>query len=91
MGKDGIKRNLGSFLSDESGFVSRDSLLKVGGASLVFSCIVLGLSSSGQGYSSHTNVSGDATHVNCLTHPGGCGQIGHENAIHHIDHTSNCY
>jgi len=92
MAKDGITRTLSSFVKDDAGFVSRDSILKVGGSSFIFSSLLLGLPSNGEAYESHTDLSGDATHVNCLTHdPSGCSPLGHHNEEGHIDHSSNCY
>ncbi len=92
MAKVEIRRTLSSFVKDEAGFVSRNSLLKLGGASFVFSSVLFGLASDGEAYKSHTNLQGDATHVNCLTHaPDGCSVVGHHNRQEHIDHTSNCY
>lgn len=93
MAENEVRRNLSSFVKDDTGFVSRDSLLKLGGVGFVFSTLLLGLSSDGEAYQSHTNLKKcENTHVNCLTHPRhGCAAVDHHNRSHHIDHTSNCY
>ncbi len=88
-----IKRTLSSFVKDDSGFVSRDSLLKCGGISLALSAMLFGIGRDfeAEAYSVHTDLQSAATHVNCLTNSGGCGTLTHTNENRHINHTSNCY
>ncbi len=81
-------RTLKDFLTDETGFVSRDKMIVSG---LVCSSLLWMFGEVGEGYKGHFNR--DDYHANCVTNDGAStpSEVHHINETRHLNHTSNCY
>lgn len=90
-----IVRQLEDFIADESGFIKKDNMIKIGlgtiaGVGIIgaFSPYVEGLHSSHSSHASHANQL--STDVNPPV-PAGCAKIVHNNTGSHVDTVHSSY
>ncbi len=65
-----LTKSLGELMKDEDGFVSKETILKVGLSTVAALGMTTALTdiSSGQSWTTHTNTVGDGPADNCVSH-----------------------